>query len=91
MKPVVSFSVIGVLSYIPFVLFMESSELTEREREVAFLISMGYSNIAIAHILHIGEKTVHRFISSLNDKLGIKHDILVSNRVMITLEYQRLI
>ena len=48
-------------------------ELTEREREIASLLSEGLTNRQIADKLYISEGTVKNYISSIYEKTGI-HD-----------------
>lgn len=45
--------------------------LTLREVEVLGLIARGLGNRAIAHDLHLSERTVHRHVSNLLTKLGV--------------------
>jgi two-component system, NarL family, response regulator LiaR len=49
----------------------EVDALTRREREVFDLLVVGLSNRAIAEQMHIAEKTVKGYTSSLYDKLGV--------------------
>lgn len=44
--------------------------LTKRECEVAALIALGNSNIAIAHHLTLSERTVEKHVENIMDKLG---------------------
>ena len=48
-------------------------ELTEKEKEIAVLLSEGLNNKQIASELYISEGTVKNYISSIYDKTGI-HD-----------------
>ncbi|MBR5420965.1 MAG: response regulator transcription factor [Lachnospiraceae bacterium] len=48
-------------------------EMTEREREIATLLTEGLTNRQIADKLYISEGTVKNYISSIYDKTGI-HD-----------------
>ena len=50
-----------------------TSELSDREKEIASLISEGLNNKQIAARLYISEGTVKNYISSIYDKTGI-HD-----------------
>jgi non-specific serine/threonine protein kinase len=45
--------------------------LTAREREIAVLISVGYSNRRIAETLHVSERTVTTHVTSILAKLDI--------------------
>jgi two-component system, NarL family, response regulator NreC len=47
--------------------------LTEREREILLLASMGHTNRDIARSLHLSEQTVHYHRASMMEKLGL-HD-----------------
>ena len=47
------------------------SELTPREREVAFLIARGYTNPQIANELTITRETVKSHVSNILSKLGV--------------------
>jgi two-component system response regulator NreC len=47
--------------------------LTEREREILLLASMGHTNRDIARSLHVSEQTVHYHRANVMDKLGL-HD-----------------
>lgn len=49
----------------------EAHGLTPREIEVLCLISQGKANRAIAHELHLSERTVHRHVSNILTKLGV--------------------
>jgi len=48
-------------------------ELSDREKEIAYLISEGLNNRQIANKLYISEGTVKNYISNIYDKTGI-HD-----------------
>lgn len=48
-------------------------ELSDREKEIAYLISEGLNNKQIANKLYISEGTVKNYISNIYDKTGI-HD-----------------
>lgn len=50
-----------------------SKELTEREKEICFLMVEGLANKQIADRLYISEGTVKNYISNIYDKTGI-HD-----------------
>jgi DNA-binding NarL/FixJ family response regulator len=47
--------------------------LTEREREILLLASMGHTNRDIAQSLHLSEQTVHYHRANVMEKLGL-HD-----------------
>lgn len=49
------------------------SELTDREKEISFLMAEGLANKQIADQLYISEGTVKNYISNIYDKTGI-HD-----------------
>lgn len=57
-----------------------STELTDREKEISFLMVEGLTNKQIADRLYISEGTVKNYISNIYDKTGI-HD-----RVKLILE-----
>ena len=63
--------------------FMESCDLTTREKEICVLIAEGYSNRQIADKLYISEGTVKNYISNIYDKTGI-HD-----RVKLSIELKK--
>ncbi|MGQ0550105.1 MAG: response regulator [Armatimonadota bacterium] len=46
--------------------------LTERETEVLRLVAQGMGNKQIAHVLHVGEKTVKTHVSNILAKLGVQ-------------------
>ena len=48
-----------------------SSGLSAREIEVLRLVAAGRTNHAIASELYLSERTVHRHISNIFDKLGV--------------------
>lgn len=48
------------------------ASLTEREREVAQLVSQELSNAAIADRLHLSDSTVKQHIASATEKLGVQ-------------------
>ena len=48
-------------------------ELTDREKEICFLMAEGFTNKQIADKLYISEGTVKNYISNIYDKTGI-HD-----------------
>lgn len=50
-----------------------SAELTDREKEISFLMTEGLTNKQIADTLYISEGTVKNYISNIYDKTGI-HD-----------------
>jgi PAS domain S-box-containing protein len=56
--------------------------LTNKEREVASLISQGLSNNVIAQKLSISERTVKAHLNNIFKKLGI------TNRLQLAIEYQ---
>lgn len=47
------------------------NELTEREREIALLISKGFSNKAIGEQLFVSERTIKTHLSSIFAKTGV--------------------
>ena len=51
-------------------------KLSNRERDVLFLMSRGYDNIAIADRLSLSEQTVKNHISHIYGKLGIHERII---------------
>ncbi|HEU5108433.1 MAG TPA: response regulator transcription factor [Micromonosporaceae bacterium] len=50
----------------------ELSVLTEREREIITLIAEGLTNRQIGNRLHLAEKTVKNYVSSILAKLGLE-------------------
>jgi two-component system, NarL family, response regulator DevR len=50
----------------------ELSSLTEREREIVALIAEGLTNRQIGGRLHLAEKTVKNYVSSILAKLGLE-------------------
>ncbi len=50
----------------------ELSMLTEREREIITLIAEGLTNRQIGNRLHLAEKTVKNYVSSILAKLGLE-------------------
>ena len=50
----------------------ELAALTEREREILELIAEGLTNRQIGERLHLAEKTVKNYVSSLLAKLGLE-------------------
>jgi two-component system, NarL family, nitrate/nitrite response regulator NarL len=47
------------------------AKLTPREREVARLVSKGYTNVAIAYHLQLSEGTVKLHVHHIFDKLSV--------------------
>jgi two-component system nitrate/nitrite response regulator NarL len=45
--------------------------LTDREREIAYLVSRGYRNKEIAEALEISEQTVKNHLRNIFEKLGV--------------------
>jgi DNA-binding NarL/FixJ family response regulator len=45
--------------------------LTERELQVLYLLTQGYSNPAIAQRLHLARGTVRNYVSAILQKLGV--------------------
>ncbi len=62
-------------------LLEKTQNLTERELQIAKLISQGYSNKEIAAMLFISEGTVRNYITSILQKLNLK------NRTQIAVYY----
>ncbi len=50
----------------------ELSDLTDREREILFLIAEGLTNRQIGERLFLAEKTVKNYVSSMLGKLGLE-------------------
>ncbi len=61
-------------------------DLTDREREIARLVSTGASNKKIAQILEITERTVKAHISSIFYKVGISDRLQLA---LLVAEYQK--
>jgi DNA-binding CsgD family transcriptional regulator len=55
--------------------------LTEREREIAFLIARGASNPEIAQQLFLSRKTIERHVSNLLRKIGVRNRAELAARV----------
>ena len=53
-------------------------ELTEREKEVAVLLTQGYKNREIADLLSISIHTVKAHIESIYDEIGISNRVLAA-------------
>jgi len=45
--------------------------ITKRERDVLRLIALGHTTVEIAHMLHIGDKTVETHRAHIGEKLGL--------------------
>lgn len=63
--------------------------LTPRERDVLALIAEGLSNAAVAHELHLSERTVEVHVGTIFAKLGIDVQASTNRRVLAVLEYLR--
>jgi len=63
--------------------------LTERERVVLALLTVGLSNQALAHRLHVTERTVEAHITAIFSKLGLVDAPGVHRRVLAVLTYLR--
>jgi DNA-binding NarL/FixJ family response regulator len=63
------------------------SEFSDRDIELMRHISKGYSNIKIANILKIEQKSCENAISRLMKKLNIPPDKEVNQRVLVTQKY----
>jgi DNA-binding NarL/FixJ family response regulator len=63
--------------------------LSQRERETLGLMAEGRSNVAIAHQLGIGERTVESVCAQLFRKLGLQPDPDVNRRVLAVLAVMR--
>jgi DNA-binding NarL/FixJ family response regulator len=61
------------------------NELTEREREIAKLVSTGKSNRAIAAALVISERTVENHLASIFGKLGVSSRTELATKMVTTL------
>ena len=48
------------------------SRLSERERQISFLVARGYKNKDIASELNISENTVKRYLQSIFSKTGAR-------------------
>lgn len=59
----------------------DNSKLTEKEKQVIFFITEGYSIKAIADKLFIAEVTVKKHISSIYKKYGAKNRIELINKI----------
>lgn len=56
-------------------------ELTEREREIAILVSQGLSNKAIGAQLYVSERTVKSHLSSIFSKTGVQSRLKLALRI----------
>jgi DNA-binding NarL/FixJ family response regulator len=52
--------------------------LTEREREVAILISQGKSNREIAEAMTVGVKTIETYVTRILNKLGFDSRVQIA-------------
>lgn len=57
------------------------SSLTPKEKEIALLISEGYTNAKIASILNIAEITVKKHVSTLFEKLAVKDRLSLALKI----------
>ena len=57
------------------------SLLTPKEKEIALLISEGYTNAKIASILNIAEITVKKHVSTLFEKLAVKDRLSLALKI----------
>ena len=55
--------------------------LSDREIQVAKLVSQGANNREVAHTLHISERTVKAHLSAIFEKLGVRDRLQLSLRV----------
>lgn len=63
--------------------------LTDREREILALMAEGSSNLGIAKIAHLSQKTVESHVSHILDKLGLESSPDEHRRVLAVLEVLR--
>jgi serine/threonine-protein kinase len=63
--------------------------LTPREREVLRLLAEGRSNVSIATLLSIAERTVESHSTQIFTKLGIEEDPTSNRRVLAVVAYLR--
>ena len=68
---------------------LEIGALTARERDILALISLGYSNAAIAQRLWITTKTLESHVRAIFLKLGLRPAVHVNRRVLAALAYER--
>lgn len=61
--------------------------LTSRQSEVLSLMAQGHSNMAIARILSITEKSVVHHASNIYDALGLQTNLEVHRRVLAVVRY----
>lgn len=54
------------------------SALTKREREILSLVSSGMSNVEVARLLKLREKTVKHYMTSVFQKLGVRNRVEAS-------------
>jgi DNA-binding NarL/FixJ family response regulator len=63
--------------------------LSDRERDVLSLMAQGMSNAALADALHLSQKTVESYVSSIFVKLGLAPDSREHRRVLAVLTFLR--
>ncbi len=63
------------------------STLTQREREVLSLMAEGHSNVGIARLLHLTERTVESHINSILSKLAVQAAPEHHRRVLAVIAY----
>ena len=56
-----------------------TAELTERERDIAGLVSAGKSNKEVAASLFLSEKTIEHHLSRIYAKLGVRSRVELAN------------
>lgn len=60
--------------------------LSDREAEIALMLSQGFTNKQIASVLYIVEGTVKNYISTIYSKLGVEDRTLAAIRIGKTVE-----
>jgi DNA-binding NarL/FixJ family response regulator len=65
------------------------AELSPRERDVLALMAQGRSNLAIAHQLHLADKSVEANVRRIFQRLGLQESAADHRRVLAVLSYLR--
>ncbi|MBM2619589.1 response regulator transcription factor [Actinoplanes sp. LDG1-06] len=65
------------------------ARLSAREREILGLLAEGRSNIAIAELLHLADRSVEKHVTAIFTKLDLPQDRSDHRRVLAVLRYLR--
>jgi DNA-binding NarL/FixJ family response regulator len=63
------------------------ARLTDREREILGLLAEGRSNVAIAELLHLADRSVEKHVTAIFTKLDLPQDRGDHRRVLAVLRY----